>query len=163
MQFLVQVSTEEVFDGGKARHRRRRADLPFRRYVVGRLLGYNMGGNVVVRCRQGHLFSTLWIPGVKLKAVDLGVARFQYCPVGKHWSLVMPVRDSALTEAELRVLRLTPTHLTLEEIGHRLCLSRNTVKTHLKGIYAKLNVASRGEAVARAQALGLLGRDGHRT
>jgi hypothetical protein len=31
--------------------------------VAGRLLGYNMGGNVVVRCRQGHLFTTLWIPG----------------------------------------------------------------------------------------------------
>jgi hypothetical protein len=68
--------------------------------IAGRLLGYNMGGNVVVRCRQGHLFTTIWIPGVKLKAVDLGVARIQYCPVGKHWSLVTPVRDSALTDAE---------------------------------------------------------------
>jgi hypothetical protein len=36
--------------------------------VAGRLLGYNMGGNLVVRCRQGHLFTTIWIPGVKLKA-----------------------------------------------------------------------------------------------
>ena len=73
--------------------------------IVGRLLGYNMGGNVVVRCRQGHLFTTLWIPGVKLKAVDLGVARIQYCPVGKHWSLVTPVRDSALTDAERQSAR----------------------------------------------------------
>jgi hypothetical protein len=73
--------------------------------VTGRLLGYNMGGNVVVRCRQGHLFSTLWIPGVKLKALDLGVARIQYCPVGKHWTLVTPVRDSALTAAELQSAR----------------------------------------------------------
>ena len=73
--------------------------------IVGRLLGYNMGGNVVVRCRQGHLFTTLWIPGVKLKAVDLGVARIQYCPVGKHWSLVTPMKDSALTEAELESAR----------------------------------------------------------
>lgn len=73
--------------------------------IVGRLLGYNMGGNVVVRCRQGHLYTTLWIPGVKLKALDLGVARFQYCPVGKHWSLVTPVRDSALTDAERATAR----------------------------------------------------------
>jgi LuxR family maltose regulon positive regulatory protein len=63
-----------------------------------------------------------------------------------------------LTEAELRVLDLAPTHLTLEEIGRNLSISRNTVKTHLKVIYGKLNVGSRGEAVERAHAIGLLGR-----
>ena len=61
-----------------------------------------------------------------------------------------------LTEAELRVLELAPTHLTLEQIGRDRFISRNTVKSHLKSIYGKLNVSSRGEAVARAQALGLL-------
>jgi hypothetical protein len=68
--------------------------------VVARLLGYKLGGNVVVRCRQGHVFTTIWIPGVKLKALDLVVARIQYCPVGKHWSLVVPVRDVSMTEEE---------------------------------------------------------------
>jgi hypothetical protein len=68
--------------------------------VVARLMGYKLGGNVVVRCRQGHVFTTIWIPGVKLKAVDLVVARVQYCPVGKHWSLVVPVREGELTEGE---------------------------------------------------------------
>ncbi len=47
---------------------------------------------------SGHLFTTLWIPGVKLKAIDLGAARVQHCPVGNHWSLVVPVRESDLTE-----------------------------------------------------------------
>lgn len=61
-----------------------------------------------------------------------------------------------LTEAERRVLVLAPTHLTLEEIGRDRCISRNTVKSHLRAIYSKLSVTSRGEAVARAQALGLL-------
>jgi hypothetical protein len=42
---------------------------------------------------------------VKLKALDLGIARLQYCPVGKHWSLVTPVRESDLTEAERRFAR----------------------------------------------------------
>lgn len=70
--------------------------------LLGRLLGYNLGANTVVRCRQGHLFTTIWIPGVKLKAVDLGVARLQRCPVGRHWSLVTPVKDSALTADERR-------------------------------------------------------------
>ena len=68
------------------------------------------------------------------------------------------VLTEPLTEAEMRVLELAPTHLTLEEIGGNLCISRNTVKTHLKAIYSKLNVASRGEAVDRAQAVGLIGR-----
>jgi hypothetical protein len=73
--------------------------------VVARRLGYNIGGNVVVRCRQGHLYTTLWIPGVKLKGLDFGVARWQRCPVGRHWSLVTPVRDSDLTEEERRFAR----------------------------------------------------------
>ena len=62
--------------------------------------GYGMGGNVVVRCRQGHLFTTIWIPGGSLKALRLGWARVQRCPVGGHWSLVTPVRLSELTDEE---------------------------------------------------------------
>ena len=73
--------------------------------LVARQLGYKVGGNVVVRCRQSHLFTTLWIPGVKLKAVNLVVARFQYCPVARHWSLVTPVRDRDLTDEERRSAR----------------------------------------------------------
>lgn len=73
--------------------------------LVGRLLGYGFGLHTVVRCRQGHLFSTIWIPGVKLKAVDLGVARVQRCPVGRHWSLVTPVRDRDLTADQLAFAR----------------------------------------------------------
>jgi hypothetical protein len=68
--------------------------------LIARRLGYKLGGNTIVRCRRGHLFTTLWIPGVKLKAIDLGVARVQHCPVGNHWSLVVPVRESDLTEEE---------------------------------------------------------------
>jgi hypothetical protein len=73
--------------------------------LVARRLGYKMGGNTIVRCRQGHLFTTVWIPGVKLKALDLGVARIQHCPVGKHWTLVTPVQDSSLTEEERQSAR----------------------------------------------------------
>lgn len=68
--------------------------------LVARRLGYKVGGNCVVRCRQGHLFTTLWIPGIKLKAVDLGIARIQHCPVGHHWSLVVPVREADLSDDE---------------------------------------------------------------
>ncbi|MDQ2815580.1 MAG: hypothetical protein M3Z75_27965 [Actinomycetota bacterium] len=73
--------------------------------LAGRRLGYNFGTNTVVRCRQGHLFTTVWIPGVKVKELDLIVARVQRCPVGRHWSLVVPVRDAGLTDAERRFAR----------------------------------------------------------
>ena len=42
--------------------------------LIARRLGYNLGVNTVVRCRKGHMFSTIWIPGIKLKSVDLVVA-----------------------------------------------------------------------------------------
>jgi LuxR family maltose regulon positive regulatory protein len=63
---------------------------------------------------------------------------------------------TTLTPAELRLLPLLPTHLTLSEIGARLLLSRHTVKTQSISIYHKLDVSSRGEAVARARQIGLL-------
>jgi hypothetical protein len=68
--------------------------------VVGRRKGYGFGGRTIARCRKGHLFTTLWIPGASFKAVRLGWARFQYCPVGKHWTLVVPVKESDLTEEQ---------------------------------------------------------------
>lgn len=70
-----------------------------------RARGYPMGGNLIVRCRRGHLFTTLWIPGVSFKALRLGWMRFQRCPVGHHWSLITPVRDGELTDDEKRLAR----------------------------------------------------------
>ncbi len=68
--------------------------------LLARRRGYRFGSNVVVRCRKGHLFTTIWIPGASLKAVRLGWVRWQRCPVGPHWSLVKPVKDSDLTDEE---------------------------------------------------------------
>jgi hypothetical protein len=64
-----------------------------------------IGGNVIVRCHQGHLFTTLWIPGASIKSLRLVAWRFQRCPVGRHWSLVTPVDASKLTEDERRFAR----------------------------------------------------------
>jgi hypothetical protein len=64
-----------------------------------------IGGNVVVRCRAGHLFTTIWIPAASVKAVRLGAWRFQRCPVGRHWSLVTPVNQDELAEDEQRFAR----------------------------------------------------------
>ena len=64
--------------------------------------------------------------------------------------------SSSLTAAELRLLPLLSTHLTFREIGERLYVSRNTVKTQAISIYRKLDVSSRGDAVIRAGELGLV-------
>src|ERR1700754_3737742 len=62
--------------------------------------GYGFGRSVIVRCRRGHLFTTIWLPAVSVKSVRLGSWRFQRCPVGNHWSLVTPVRRAELTDAD---------------------------------------------------------------
>lgn len=62
-----------------------------------------------------------------------------------------------LTPAELRLLPYLQTHLTMAEIGRRLYVSRNTVSSQVGSIYRKLGAGSRGGAVERAVALGLLG------
>jgi hypothetical protein len=67
---------------------------------VARSQGYSFGRNVVVRCRQGHLFTTVWIPGASVKALRLGWWRVQWCPVGRHVTLVTPVKDADLTDTE---------------------------------------------------------------
>ncbi len=67
------------------------------------LRGYTRPGNVVVRCRDGHLFTTIWIPGGSLKALRFGPWRVQHCPVGRHWSIVTLVRKTSLTPEEQRI------------------------------------------------------------
>jgi LuxR family maltose regulon positive regulatory protein len=62
---------------------------------------------------------------------------------------------TSLTAAELRVLPLLSTHLSLREIGERLYISPHTVKSHTNSIYRKLEVTSRSEAVTRTHQLGL--------
>jgi LuxR family maltose regulon positive regulatory protein len=70
-----------------------------------------------------------------------------------------PLQDE-LSEAELRVVRYLPSNLKASEIAAELYVSANTVRTHLRHIYAKLDVHSRSEAVARARELRLLAPGG---
>ena len=63
---------------------------------------------------------------------------------------------SVLTRAELRVLRLLPSHLSFREIAARLHVSANTVKTQAHAVYRKLDATSRSEAVANARTMGLV-------
>jgi LuxR family transcriptional regulator, maltose regulon positive regulatory protein len=61
-----------------------------------------------------------------------------------------------LSPGELRVLRYLPTNLSRPQIAGELSVSLNTVNTHLRSIYAKLQVRDRSAAVRRARELQLL-------
>jgi len=54
-----------------------------------------------VRCKSGHLFTTIWIPLASLKAARLGGRRFQRCPVGHHWTTVTPLDPAVAKPADL--------------------------------------------------------------
>ncbi|HEY6473424.1 MAG TPA: hypothetical protein VIY26_11080 [Acidimicrobiales bacterium] len=71
---------------------------------AGRERGYaGMGGDTIVRCSRGHLFTTKWIVGSSVKAVRLGYKRYQRCPVCKKWRIVVPVPEDELTDEDRRV------------------------------------------------------------
>jgi hypothetical protein len=64
-----------------------------------------LGGNVVVRCRRGHLFTTIWIPAASVKSIRLGWWRAQYCPIGHHWTVVTPVKEADLSAEQRQSAR----------------------------------------------------------
>ena len=75
-------------------------------------------------------------------------------PAIEEQSWLPPARE--LSPGELRVLRYLPTNLSRPEIAGELSVSLNTVSTHLRSIYAKLQVRDRSSAVQRARELRLL-------
>jgi LuxR family maltose regulon positive regulatory protein len=89
---------------------------------------------------------------------DLGIVRDQATRLAGQARTLPATAAGAttLTPAEMRLLPLLPTHLSLPEIGERLFLSRHTIKSQAISIYHKLDVSSRGDAVARAREIGLL-------
>ena len=80
-------------------------------------------------------------------------------PAAKEQSSLPPAEE--LSPGELRVLRYLPTNLSRPEIAGELSVSLNTVSTHLRSIYAKLQVRDRSSAVRRARELRLLARRPH--
>ena len=68
-----------------------------------------------------------------------------------------PARSSRCRTRSSRSSQFLPTHLSAIEIARQAYVSVNTLRTYIKGIYRKLGVNSRSEAVHRAEALGLVG------
>lgn len=75
--------------------------------------------------------------------------------IEKNEQLNMGVVDN-LTEREIEVLRYISYGLSNKEIGERLDMTINTVKTHIKNIYGKLQVNRRVQAVEKAKKLNIV-------
>jgi LuxR family maltose regulon positive regulatory protein len=101
-------------------------------------------GTLMRGCTDAGIASTL--PASAEPSAGVAVAsRHEGCAAGEE-----------LTPKELEVLRLLGTRLSRREIGARLYVSLNTVKTHQRAIYRKLRVEYRSAAVSRARELSLL-------
>jgi LuxR family maltose regulon positive regulatory protein len=85
----------------------------------------------------------------------LTTSRFTPGPSSSATSTSQPLIEP-LSQRELEILRLFRTELSGPEIADQLVIALSTVRTHTKGIYGKLNVTSRREAVKRASELGLI-------
>jgi LuxR family transcriptional regulator, maltose regulon positive regulatory protein len=118
--------------------------------------------------REGRLWVVLTVPGARDLLAAHPAHRTAHAAQLRllldHLSGVEPAAAAGageppaeeLSERELAVLRFLPTNLSANEIGSELFLSVHTVKTHMRRLYAKLDVHTRAEAVARGRALGLL-------
>ncbi|RJQ92308.1 LuxR C-terminal-related transcriptional regulator [Amycolatopsis panacis] len=129
------------------------ADGPARRLLDRALdMGESMG------VRHPFVFAPYDLVEVLTKRLGRLGARDKFASevLAQRRRLALPVVPPPLTEREMSVLRLLPTLRSIEEIAEDLTVSPNTVKTHVRGIYAKLNVRRRRDAVAIAISHGLL-------
>jgi LuxR family maltose regulon positive regulatory protein len=85
-----------------------------------------------------------------------GAGEMESTPAPLHPRTSAPPLIEPLSDRELDVLRLLAEGQTNQEMAQALCVSVNTVKTHLRNIYGKLGVNSRREATAQAKKIGLL-------
>jgi LuxR family transcriptional regulator, maltose regulon positive regulatory protein len=103
----------------------------------------NEAGALLRDCANPAIAQTLHTTAQPSKAVAV-TARNQACTLEE------------LTPKELEVLGPLATRLSRREIGQRLYVSLNTVKTHQRALYRNVGVEDRNTAVKRARELGLL-------
>jgi LuxR family maltose regulon positive regulatory protein len=116
-------------------------------------------GYVALRDRDRAAAELAEIDRVLAVRPDLGALVDQVAGLREEVAGLPDPRDghhAGLTAAELRLVPLLATHLSFREIGERLFVSRNTIKTQAISTYRKLGVTSRSAAIQRAAELGLV-------
>lgn len=92
-----------------------------------------------------------------ISALHISVqAPHHFTAAGLREALARQEQSYGLTAREIEVLALLPQGATAREIGRQLFLSEPTIKTHMAGIYRKLDVKNRTAAITKARASGLL-------
>jgi LuxR family maltose regulon positive regulatory protein len=118
-----------------------------------------------VRCRRGRLEQAHATLGAAIEALETFTDGGRIPLLAAEVERELDEARSRLSvgaileppsEAELAVLRLLDSDLSVRQIGGELFVSANTVRSHTRSIYRKLGVNSRVAAVARAQLLGLI-------
>ena len=126
--------------------------------------GYLLKGETidVVRMRLQAAMAGEPVVSPSIARRVLAYFRGETTPVRQSQPARSAVPPAALTNRETEVLRQLAQGHTLAEVGKELTLSVNTVKTHVKNVYARLDVSSRIAAVDAARRMGILDDDTRR-
>jgi len=160
------IELEWCTPGCSTRHGRARIELERGRRAVARRLLLNTWPSLPRRRVERHLLLARSWAGEEDDRASAHVAAADLLgrQHGLGWTVThevdlgRPALDrtpDTLSPAEMRVLQLLPSGATSREMAEKLYVSRETVRSHLKHIYAKLAVHDREAAVARARVLGL--------
>ena len=90
---------------------------------------------------------------------DPGYLRIAREAIVPHVGLPKAVEDRELSRREMEVLRLMATGRSKREVANELVVSYNTIHSHYRSIYRKLEVGSKADAIDRAVALALIDAD----
>ncbi len=113
------------------------------------LLKQNVAGNFIEKLLSA-------VPASRSVIGNVPSASEGSTPVASRRPKIENALIEPLTNRELDILELLAQRFQSKEIADRLCISPETVKSHLKNIYQKLSVGNRREAVEKAKILGIL-------
>lgn len=94
--------------------------------------------------------------GIIFLALGIWVGSNILSPKQKARSLMAKPEEIDLSDREFEVLQLIAEGLSNQQIADQLFVSRNTIKTHISNIFAKLDVKRRTQAIQRAREVGMI-------